>query len=261
MIDQNIVVLDLETSSSRRSDCEIVQIGALVINPANLAIVVGSEFVLDFKVLDESKIDDGALAVSGKTREDVSQGVDPSEGWHRFTKWCSQWNIGGKNDVYSTPIPAGHNIIRFDLPILERYSHRYNTTRSLPNGETESSLYSGLYRYDTLLILATWGEGNPEFPKLGMDALRKYMEIPSGDRHAHDALQDVRDTAAILIKLLRLHRRESPKVIWKSAFDAKKVEAEIARRQEQREKKAEKVAARQVATEQRQRYKRIRKDQ
>lgn len=249
------MVFDLETSSNRRSDAEILQLGALALNPANLEIIDGSEFELKLKPLRPDLVQDSALAANGLTREEIEKGVDPSEGWHRFAEWARQWNVKGKNDRYSNPIPAGHNIVNFDLPIYDRYCLKYKTTRTLPSGEVAGNIFSDLYKYDILQMLAGWTENLPDFNGLSMDKLRRYFSMPRGQGVSHTALQDCRDAAAILVKLLRLTRECSPKVIWKDAFDEVKVQDERQRRADAKQASKEKEAARREAAEKRERVK------
>ena len=63
-----------------------------------------------------------------------------------------------------------------------------------------------------------WFENNAEVNRYNMDYLREYFGMPNDN--AHDALQDVKDTANILIRFLKLQRNiiENQKVQFKNAF-------------------------------------------
>lgn len=217
-----ICCLDLETCSNRKSDTEITQIGAKIINPRNLEPFRGgnAEFVSDMRVLDESKIQEDALFITRKTREQVLSGPDPGEVWHRFTTWLKQWYLGGKtSNQWAAPILAGHNVVKFDSVILDRYAYKYGTTREDKNGEIVPALFHPLITYDTLQILGYWSENLKHPSKLSLDYLRGYLGFPkSRSEVAHDALQDVRDTADILVKLLALEREIAPRVKFKNCF-------------------------------------------
>ena len=52
-----------------------------------------------------------------------------------------------------------------------------------------------------------------------MDYLREYMGFPQESKdNAHDALQDVKDTANLLIGFMKLYRKFSPQVKFEKAF-------------------------------------------
>lgn len=221
MFYNNILVFDFETCGSDKFTTEITQIGATVINPRNLEVFRGgnAEFKSKMRVLDENNIEEDALRITRMTREEVLSGPDPEEVWLRFADWCSQWGMGGKNDGWCAPIPAGHNIVNFDLPIYERYCTKYKTLRKDRSGRMEPGMFHNFMKYDTILLLGYWSENLKQPSKLGMDYLRKYMGFPQISKDmAHDALQDVRDTAAILVKLLGLERHLGPRVKFENCF-------------------------------------------
>lgn len=215
MFQNNIIVFDFETGSNRPSDTEIIQIGAVALKASNLQVV--SEFESLMKPMDFDKLQDGALRVNGKTREELMEAPDAGEVWHKFRLWCREWNVKGGTSFHSFPFAAGHNILGFDMPIYERYCRKFGTTRIADNGEEVPAIFHHMYRYDTLQLMGYWTENLTEPNKLSLDYLRRYLGIPKGDRQAHDALQDVRDTALILQKLLRLSRKVAPKVKFKDS--------------------------------------------
>jgi len=49
-----------------------------------------------------------------------------------------------------------------------------------------------------------WTEGDPAVKSISMDSLRDRMGLSK--ENAHDALQDVKDTANIMIKFMKTHR-------------------------------------------------------
>jgi exonuclease I len=49
-----------------------------------------------------------------------------------------------------------------------------------------------------------WTEGDPNVKSISMDSLRERMGLSKDN--AHDALQDVKDTANIMIKFMKTHR-------------------------------------------------------
>ena len=61
-----------------------------------------------------------------------------------------------------------------------------------------------------------WFENLEKPTSYSMDNLRDYFTISKDN--AHDALQDCRDTSAILIKFLKLHRRIAAKTKFEGSF-------------------------------------------
>ena len=61
-----------------------------------------------------------------------------------------------------------------------------------------------------------WFENDDSLKSYSMDNLRDYLGISK--EGAHDALKDVRDTAEVLIRFMRLHRNIASKVKFKGSF-------------------------------------------
>ena len=61
-----------------------------------------------------------------------------------------------------------------------------------------------------------WFNHNNELKSYKLDTLRDYFGIAKDG--AHDAIKDVKDTAEILIRFLKLHRNLSEKIKFKGAF-------------------------------------------
>lgn len=237
-------MFDFETTSKRTSDTEIIQLAATIINPRNLTVYPGAEFNSMMKALKPELISDSALAKNRKTREEIKAAPHPDEVWHQFANWVSGFNLKGKSDARGAPVPVGYNMLGFDWPIYERYCFKHKTTRKGRDGQLEPSIFNNVWRFDVMQMMAMWTENLPEPEKLSLDAIRKYFSMPAGDRHAHDALQDVRDTAAIYIKLVAMMRGMAPRIIWKDCFDAAKVATEVERRRADRQSRKEREAER-----------------
>ena len=86
-----------------------------------------------------------------------------------------------------------------------------------------------LYSFYLLSLLFSWNnylfilkkkssneKGNDELKNYTLDNLREYLGISK--EGAHDALKDVKDTAQIMIRFLRLHRNLSSKIKFKEYF-------------------------------------------
>ena len=214
-----------------------------MLDPGSLQRIEGAEFESLMRPSSPDALEEGAVAVHKKTCDILKDAPHPEEVWSRFSTWMGNYYCGNRSE-FNAPIAAGHNILGFDLPIATRYCMKYGPTRTEKNGEVVPRLFQSRVQYDTMQLLNVWWEGQAEPGRVGLDFLRKYFDMPvPTDRDAHDALRDVYDTAAILAKLLKLHRRIAPTVIWEGCFNEARVEAEKSRRQLIRDKQEERKAS------------------
>lgn len=243
MDNHTIIVFDFETSNINPDLCEIVQVAGVAVNPVTLEIFPGSEFNSLMCPLDWDNFDDCTIAVHKKTREELLKAPHPNEVWRAFTSWTRQFTMGGSNSKFSVPIAAGHNILGFDLPIARRYCLNYGPKReedSWGGKRVDQGLFSPLTTYDTLQQARYWLWDRPELGKFSLNTLRDYFGMPKESiENAHDALQDVKDTAVILKKFLNITRTCAPWIIWKDCFNDEKVKLEIERRQKSKNKPKE----------------------
>lgn len=225
---QKICVFDLETDGSNPDLCSPVQIAAVIVDPSKLEIIPDSEFNITLKpeALDDNPQyeygDSDVLDFHAKVR-----GVDKTEilsswhnyqnqnhGWNMFVSYLDKYHIrsNSKKSCFSAPVAAGYNINRFDLRIIDRLSRKYNNL----NKEGRTSLFYPRDVVDVMNLVFYWFEGNSELKNYTLDNLRDYLGISK--EGAHDALKDVRDTANIMIRFLRLHRNLSNKIKFKASF-------------------------------------------
>ena len=228
MINYNkICVFDFETDGSDPSVCSPVQIAAVMIDPLQLEIIDGSEFNINFKpeVLEdnekykyETDILDFHSRVRGCTQEDILKA------WYEYPKQEHSWNMfvtyldkyhtrTSKKSQFSAPIAAGYNIYRFDLPIIDRLSKKYGNL----NKEQKTDLFFPRDVIDGMNLMFYWFEHNNDLKSYTLDTIRDYFGISKVG--AHDALKDVRDTAQIIIRFLKLHRNLGQKIKFKDAFN------------------------------------------
>lgn len=226
---RKICVFDMETDGSDPSVCSPVQIAAVMIDPIKLEIIENSEFNINLKPdkIAESKendpyTDSDILEWHGKVL-----GISPEKvlaNWHKYPEQSQSWGCfvqylenyhtrSSKKSFFSAPIAAGYNIFRFDLKIVERLSKKYGNV----NKEGGTDLFYPRDTVDIMNLLFYWFEGSSDLDSLTLDNVRKYFGI-SGE-NAHDALKDVKDTADILIRFLRLHRNLFKKVKFRNSFN------------------------------------------
>jgi DNA polymerase III epsilon subunit-like protein len=228
MINYNkICVFDFETDGSDPRACSPVQIAAVIIDPIKLEIIPSSEFNINFKpeVLEQNNeyiyttdILEFHSKVKGCSKDDVLKE------WQNYPKQQQSWNMfinyldkyhsrSSKKSQFSAPIAAGYNINRFDLKIIDRLSQKYGNV----NKENTSDIFYPRDVIDVMNLVFYWFEHNPDLKSYTMDSLREYFGIDK--KGAHDAIKDVKDTAEIMIRFMKLHRSIASKVKFKNSFN------------------------------------------
>lgn len=225
---QKFCVFDMETDGSNPDLCSPIQIAAVIVDPLKLEIVENSEFNISLKpeLLEQNKeydySDSDILDFHAKVRSCSKADIlgswqnfqSQENGWRMFVSYLEMYHAKtkGKKSCFSAPIAAGYNINRFDLRIVERLSKKYDNL----NKEGRSSLFYPRDVVDVMNILFYWFEYNNELKNYTLDNLRDYLGISK--EGAHDALKDVKDTANIMIRFLKLHRSLGNKVKFKGSF-------------------------------------------
>lgn len=221
-----ICVFDFETDGTDPLQCSPVQIAAVMVDPINLEIIPNSEFNCNFKpeVMEkdsnyEYKTDilDFHAKVKGCSKDDVyaewSNYPKQEISWKMFLDYLDKYHLKRKTkSQFSAPIAAGYNIYRFDLPIVQRLSQKYKNT----NKEGNSSVFYPRDVVDMINLVYYWFGHTDELKSFTLDSLRDYLGINKDG--AHDAIKDVKDTADILIRFLKLHRNLSEKIQFRGSF-------------------------------------------
>ena len=217
---KDIIVFDFETGSRNPHKTQPVQIAAVAIHGRKLTIQPGGYFEsLIRPELDDEKaiemgvdpIEDEALAVNGKTREELAKAPSAKTVWKKFANFVNKYNW--KKTPYFAPIPAGYNIIGFDLPIVQRLCEQHGPVDKKTGKQT---LFNKIHKIDMLDTVWMWMENNPDIKSLSMASMRDLLGMSK--ENAHDAMQDVKDTANLMIAFMKLHRRIAPKVKFEKAF-------------------------------------------
>lgn len=201
-----IAIFDFETGGINPEECEAIQVACLIVDPRTFKIVDTFESMI--KSLQPDKLEAKALEVNKKTKEMIDKAPHPEVVFSNLAAFLKKYKVGRSNWDY--PIPAGHNIVGFDCPIMARYCKQYKI--EFPFHPTQ--------RIDTLHMLFMWFENRPEPAKYNMDALREFFGMSKDN--AHDALQDCRDVHVIMSKFLNMMRGVKAK--FKGAMSPKKEE-------------------------------------
>lgn len=214
------MLVDFESVGADPETCDPVQLSALVVDPYKLEIIDGSEF--DIKIRPDSIDKENYLELNeesinwhaklrNKNPQDVvnewKKGIDTKTSIKSFVSYVEKWNPK-KNSFYTACLWGGANP-SFDITIFKRYCKDYSiNTKNL------------FWWRDTIDIINVawmwlqWQDNPPSDYK--MDTLREYFGLSLDD--AHDALQDVRDEAKILIRFLNFYKRISEKTVFANCF-------------------------------------------
>lgn len=206
MASRDIIVFDFETGSRNPHKTQPTQLAALAIDGRNFRLkgTFNSEIrpiLNDEKAVEAGldPIEDEALRITGKNRDELKKAPTIRSVWKKFVQFTDQYNWKGTQ--WFAPIPAGWNIIGFDMVIINRLCKEYgpfNTDRD------QQKLFHMIYKIDMMDNYFMWTEADPSVKSISMDATRERMGMSK--ENAHDALQDVKDTANIMIKFMKTHR-------------------------------------------------------
>ena len=203
---RDYIVFDFETGSRNPRKTQPTQIAALALDGRNFKLK--GTFNSEIRpVMDDEKaiemgfdpLEDEALRITGKNREDLAKAPLPKTVWKKFCDFVNQYNWKGTQ--FFAPIPAGFNIIGFDMIIVDRLCKAYGP---YDKERQQQKLFNKIYKVDMMDNMFMWTEGDPSIKSISMDSLRDRMGLSI--ENAHDALQDVKDTANIMIKFMKTHR-------------------------------------------------------
>tara|TARA_B100000029_G_scaffold458970_1_gene488761 strand:+ start:334 stop:1017 length:684 start_codon:yes stop_codon:yes gene_type:complete len=222
---RDIIVFDFETGSANPHTTQPTQIAAIAIHARKLQLQPGGTFNSEIRpIIDDDEaikagvapLEDEALKITRKNRTDLAKAPLPKTVWKKFAKFCDKYNF--KKTSYYAPIAAGYNINNFDMPIVQRMCEQYGP---LDNKRGEQKVFNPIFTIDVMQHIYCWFENNQDVKGYSMDYLRDYFGMDK--ENAHDALQDVKDTANLLIKFMRLQRSLLKKVKFEKSFGDNKL--------------------------------------
>ncbi len=218
MANRDYIVFDFETGSRNPHKTQPTQIAALALDGRNLSMKGTFNSEIRPILSDDAAIaagldpiEDGALKVTGKNRDDLAKAPTLKSVWKKFCTFVDKYNW--KKDPFFNPIPVGFNIIGFDMIIINRLCKEYGP---YDDARQQQKMFSKIHKCDVMDNMHMWTEGDPSIRSISMDSLRERMGLSS--ENAHDALQDVKDTANIFIKLLKTHRAVYQEIELDKAF-------------------------------------------
>ena len=227
MINYNkICVFDFETDGVDPKVCSPVQLASVIIDPIKLEVIPNSEFNITFKPECIAKdpdyeyttdVVDFHAKVAGCAKADIMERWrnNPAQehSWKMFVDYLSKYHSrASRKSQFSAPIAAGYNIYRFDLPIIDRLSVKHGNT----NKEGRTDIFYPRDVIDVMNLVFYWFEQNSELKSYTLDSLRDYFGISK--EGAHDAIKDIRDTAEIMVRFMKLHRKLGANIKFKDSF-------------------------------------------
>jgi len=217
-MNRDIIVFDFETGGRNPHKCQPTQIGAMALDGRDFK-VKGTFNSMMRPIIDDEKaikagfdpIEEGALKVTGQTREKLAKAPLPKGVWKKFCNFVNKYNW--KGTPFFAPIACGYNIRGYDMHIVNRLCEQYGPYDS---ARSEQKIFNKIYQYDVLQDMKLWTEGDKSINSLSLDSLRKLFSMD--DENAHDALQDVIDTANIFIMLQKARRKVYQNMKFEKAF-------------------------------------------
>jgi DNA polymerase III epsilon subunit-like protein len=217
-MNRDIIVFDFETGGRNPHKCQPTQIAAVALDGRNFKLKGTFNSLMRPIIDDEAAIAAGvgpleeeALKITRQTREVLAKAPLPKAVWKKFTNFVNKYNW--KGTPFFAPIPCGFNINGFDMHIVNRLCKQYGPWDEV---RLQQKLFHQIYKIDVMDDVWLWTESDPEVKSISMDALRKRMGLST--ENAHDALQDVKDTANIFIKLQKSRRAVYRNMKFDNAF-------------------------------------------
>lgn len=193
-----------ETPKVNPTTCLPIEVACIMLDPYNLEIVEGSEFnslikpkgITGEQFYEKYKESLDWHANNRQTTADeiitqLKKAPSLDVIWPTFSKHIDKYNKD--NTQWNAPIPAGMNIVNFDLVIAERLNADFKVNKMF-NHEVVDLRHLAFY----------WLCWNTKLRSRSMDNLRKYFGM-SGE-HAHEALGDVKQEAEAISRFLKFHK-------------------------------------------------------
>jgi DNA polymerase III epsilon subunit-like protein len=217
-MNRDIIVFDFETGGRNPKSCQPTQIAAMALDGRNFK-PKGTFNSMMRPIIDDEKaikagvdpIEEGALRVTGQTREQLAKAPLPKGVWKKFCTFVNKYNWKGTS--YFAPIACGYNINGYDMPIVDRLCEQYGPW---DDKKQKQKLFNPIFNYDVFQDVKLWTEGDPSIKSISLDSIRDIMGLSK--ENAHDALQDVRDTANVFIKLQKSRRAVYKNMKFEKAF-------------------------------------------
>jgi len=230
MITNPYCFFDFETGSRVPETTQPLQIAAVLVDPIKLTIIEGSEFSSYMKpIFDKDEcaakgiapLEDEALNINNITIETLEEAPPTKLVWENFNNHIKKFQKG-KGSQWNAPIPAGFNIIKFDMIIASRLCKEFGPYSEKDNRQT---LFHMNYYFDLYQTFFQWFENWNQVNNFTMDKLREILGLST--EGAHDALVDTKQGAQVMIRFLQMYRNlnseSSPRIKFKGTMSNVKI--------------------------------------
>ena len=201
MDNRHFCCFDFETGGKDPSKCEIIQIGACIMDRNSLAIKDKFESLM--KPKDFDALEDEALKVNGLTREQLMEAPEASVIFPTWAAWIQKHNINKTKNSFGAPTPVTFGGTGFDMPLMKRYCKEYGYWDKKWGNQT---LVNPVFAFDVMQHMWFWTRTLKEPKNIKLVTLLEWMGVDKAEieRGAHDALWDVEWTARIATRLLKV---------------------------------------------------------
>jgi DNA polymerase III epsilon subunit-like protein len=216
-----ICVFDFETDGTNPQTLNPVQLAAVIVDPRKLEVIPNATFNSFIRPED---FDDPKYFEKHRNTIEWHAGIrncsvdevtnlwrnSPSQKsvWNDFIEFLDKYHCHGKRkSKFSAPIAAGYNILNFDMPVIKRMAKAHSNSKEIFHPRDKIDLMHWMFQ---------WFENNEKVTSYSMDNMRDFFGMSKAG--AHDALQDVIDTANLMCRFMRLHRITAKKVKFEGAF-------------------------------------------
>ena len=163
-MNRDIIVFDFETGGRDPNTCQVTQLAALAIDGRSFKLKGTFDSEIWAEIDDDEAVkkglaplEEGALKVTGKTREQISKAPKPKIVWEKFCAFVNKYNWKGTS--FFAPIPAGYNILGYDMIIIDRLCKQYGPW---DEQRKRQKLFHQIYKIDMMDNYWMWTEGPPK---------------------------------------------------------------------------------------------------
>jgi DNA polymerase III epsilon subunit-like protein len=201
MDNRHFVCFDFETGGKDPSKCEIIQVGACVIDRNSLKIK--DKFETLMKPEDFDALEDEALRVNGLTREQLADAPEASVMFPTWAAWIQKHNINKNKNSFGAPIPVYWGGDGFDMPIMNRYCEKYGYWDKKWNNQ---SLLNPIFTFDVMKHMWFWTRTMSDVKNVKLVTILEWMGVSKEEiaKGAHDGMWDATWTAKIAQRLLKV---------------------------------------------------------
>lgn len=212
-----ICVFDFETTGLDTSVAQPIQIACKLYNPRSLEPIPGSEFSEYCKPEKTCKIEPIVWQITKIDPKVIEAATDVKFVFNKFIEHVLSFNT--EKNKWTAPIAAGHNIIGFDLPIVN------NCMTKFCKKKNETVLFNRQHYIDTMDVVFPLFENTNDVVSYKLDTLRDFFGLSK--ETAHNAATDVEHCGLILMRILKFQREIAKRYLSKMKNCFKKETEEL----------------------------------